>query len=298
MDMNVPNKVQKCAIFWVISVSVLLSIFIFFTRLSYFEMDAIMIWIFSCAMVLYQSRSKINYLSSTQRKITIGLGIFICIFSFLNIPLGFGNSPFSIGDFSILLSGLGIFVFGYLGIETFLVAVSIPFIAVIGFQLYGLFLVNEQVLSAPLLPYTVFFSTNLFKIVGIPVVTNNNLISFVSHTGDMITLSITPECTGIWSLGTFTIIALFILFSFREAVSLQGFFLLLIGYLGTYTGNIIRIVAIGYSGFLYGPTGAIENTHLYFGWIIFTIWMIIFWYYYFTRVLKINVFHNKSTKSE
>jgi exosortase/archaeosortase family protein len=90
----------------------------------------------------------------------------------------------------------------------------------------------------------------------------------------------------------------FILLSFREARSIKSAVLLVLGYLGTYLGNIIRIVTIGYSGFLYGPTGAIESTHLHFGWIIFTTWMLIFWYYYFTRVLKITIFSNKTTNNE
>jgi exosortase/archaeosortase family protein len=261
-------------------------------------MDALVIWVFSCIIILYQSHHKIKYLSSTRRKIIILIGIFICIFSFLNIPIGFGNPPYSIGEFSILLSGIGIILFGYLGFETFLLAVSIPFVAVIGFQIYEIFLVNEQVISQPLLPLTVLLSSSLFKIIGIPIVTKNNLISFVSQTGDSIHLLVTPECTGIWSLGTFTIITVFILLSFREARSIKSAVLLVLGYLGTYLGNIIRIVTIGYSGFLYGPTGAIESTHLHFGWIIFTTWMLIFWYYYFTRVLKITIFSNKTTNNE
>lgn len=298
LEPNTRYNAQKSALFWVGFVIITLLIFGIYTKVSYFKIDAFVIWVFSCIIILYQSRHKLNHLSSTQRKMTVALGIFVCMLSFLNIPLGFGNPPYSIGDFSILLSGIGIIVFGYLGFETFLLTVSIPLIAVIGFQLYEIFLVNEQVLSAPLLPVTVFLSSSLFNIVGIPVVTQDNLISFVSQTGDGIHLLITPECTGIWSLGTFTIIAVLILISFKASLSYGGLFLLLIGYLGTYLGNIIRIVTIGYSGFLYGPTGAMEKTHLHFGWIIFTAWMVIFWYYYFTRVLKIKFFSDKKNDIE
>jgi exosortase/archaeosortase family protein len=128
----------------------------------------------------------------------------------------------------------------------------------------------------------------LISFIGIPAETSQNLIHFISKTGDPIYLLITPECTGIWSLGTFTIITLLVLFSFPKAFSKGGLFLIFIGYVGTYAGNILRIGAIAYSGYLFGPTGAIEKTHLHFGWIFFLSWMILFWYIFFNKFLHLS----------
>jgi exosortase len=264
--------------------------------MSYFKIDALSIWIFSCIIILYQSRKSIQILSPEWGRNVIILGLLICVFSFLNIPLGLGNPPYSIGDFSIFLSGAGLVFFGFYRIRSYLLPVSIPCIAVIGFQVYELFLVHEQTLSAPLLPFTIFFASVLLSLLGIPATINGDLVYFISKTGAPIYLQITPECTGIWSLGTFTIMALLVLSTFPEALKNRRTFLLIgIGYLGTYAGNILRIGAIAMSGYLYGPTGAIESTHLYFGWIFFLCWMIVFWYYFFTRILGISFFKTKKS---
>jgi exosortase/archaeosortase family protein len=280
---------QTLAIVWIFTVFMGLLLYFIFSAMSYFKIDALSIWVFSCIIILYQSRNPIQKLSPAWGRNVILLGLAICVFSFLNIPLGFGNPPYSIGDFSIFLSGAGLVLFGLYRIKSYLFPVAIPFIAVMGFQIYELFMVHEQTLSAPLLPVTIFFSSIIFSILGIPAVITGDIVHFISKTGDPIYLQITPECTGIWSLGTFTIMALLVLFSFPEAFKKKGLFLLvLIGYLGTYAGNILRIGAIAMSGYLYGPTGAIENTHLYFGWIFFLCWMTVFWYYFFTRHLGIS----------
>ena len=287
---------KTLAIVWIITVFLGLLLSFVFSAMSYFKIDALSIWIFSCIIIFYQSHKPIQSLSPEWGRNVIILGLLLCVFSVLNIPLGFGNPPYSIGDFSILLSGVGLILFGLYRIKSYLFPVAIPFIAVVGFQFYDLFLVHEQTLSAPLLPFTIFLTTIILSILGIPAVIKGDIVYFMSKTGDPIYLQITPECTGIWSMGTFTIMAVLVLFSFPEALKKRGTFLLIgIGYLGTYIGNALRIGAIAMSGYLYGPTGAIEKTHLHFGWIFFLCWMVVFWYYFFTRILGIS-FYKKDKK--
>jgi exosortase/archaeosortase family protein len=289
---------KNLALIWIILVIIFLGSFFFLTKMSYFKIDAISIWVFSCIIIFYQSTKPVQKLSPEWGKYTIILGILISALSFLNIPLGLGNPPYSIGDFSIFLSGAGLVLFGLYRIKSYIIPVAIPFIAVMGFQIYELFLVHEQTLSAPLLPFTISLTSVVLSVLGIPATITGDLVYFISKTGDPIYLQITPECTGIWSLGTFTIMAILVLTSFPEALKKRGTFLLIaIGYLGTYLGNALRIGAIAMSGYLYGPKGAIENTHLYFGWIFFLCWMIAFWYYFFTRQLGISFFRNKQTEN-
>ena len=289
---------RTLAISWIILSLAAIGLFTLATRLSYFKFDAIVIWLFSCLIIFYLSTKPVRMVSPAWKPAVILVGFLVCVFSFVNIPLGFGNPPYSIGDFLILLSGIGLIVFGLFRFRSYLLPVAIPCIAVVGFQLYEIFLVNEQTLSAPLLPFTIFFGTNLLILLGIPVVINGDLVGFISKTGDPIYLQITPECTGIWSLGTFTIMVLLVLYTFPEALKKRSTYLMiLIGYLGTYAGNILRIGAIAMSGYLYGPTGAIENTHLYFGWIIFLCWMIVFWYIFFTKILGFSFFKTKKPEN-
>ncbi len=110
----------------------------------------------------------------------------------------------------------------------------------------------------------------------------------MSASGIPIYLQIGGDCTGIWSLGTFTIATIIVLIGFPQALSRKGAGYILIGYVGTYLANILRIYVISMSGYIYGPSGVMENVHIYIGWIIFTIWMVIFWYLFFIRYLKIS----------
>jgi exosortase/archaeosortase family protein len=181
-------------------------------------------------------------------------------------------------------------VFGLLNFRSLVLPVSIPFIAVIGFGIYELFIRNEDWITAPLIPFIVTLTISMLNLFGINALADRNFISFMSQTGDPVYLSIVSDCTGIWSLGTFTVTVIIVLSSFPKSISKKSILLIGIGYLGTFLANIVRILVISLSGYFYGPRGVIEQVHVHIGWIVFSLWLIIFWYYYFTRQVGIDFF--------
>jgi len=279
---------QKAAKIWVILAIAVLAIFFLVSSLTYSKVDAISIWILTCISMIYFSKKTQKYLEKRNQIIVVLAGIGVCIFSFLNIPLGLGNPPFSIGEFSLLLSGISIVVFGLLAFRTLIVPLLFPILAVLGFEFYELFIRNEDWLIAPLIPPTITLTTGIIRMMGIDADVNGNIISFLSISGETVRLAVVSDCTGIWSLGTFTVAAIIVLATFPEAISRKGGLLLLIGYIGTYASNIGRIAIISLSGYIYGPGGVIEQVHIHTGWILFTIWMVVFWYYFFTRHLGVS----------
>ena len=281
-------KPRRVAIISVILIIAALFVFFLFSAESYLKVDVLVIWAFASLAVLYQSGTVGKPLSKNIRIFVIILGILLCVLSFVNVPLGFGNPPYSIGDFSLLLSGIGLIVFGILRFDSFIVPITLPAIAVIGFQIYELFLRHQDWITAPLIPVTVTIAVTLLHLLGIPAISNDNTISFFSVDGAPIHLTIVPDCTGIWSLGTFTITVLIVVCNFPMARTKKAALLIGIGYIGTYIANHLRILLIGLSGYFYGPSGLIEDVHIHIGWIIFTLWMIIFWYYFFTRQLEFS----------
>jgi exosortase/archaeosortase family protein len=214
----------------------------------------------------------------------------MCILSFTSIPLGITNPPYTIGEFSLLLSGIGVVVFGLFNFRSLVLPVSIPFIAVMCFGAYELFIRNQNWITAPIIPFIVILTISLLNLLGIRAVSDGNIISFMSQTGGMIYLSIVSDCTGIWSLGTFTIAVIIVLSSFPQSISKKSMLLIGVGYLGSFCANIIRILVISLSGYYFGPSGVIEQVHVHIGWIVFSLWMVIFWYYYFTRQIGISFF--------
>jgi exosortase/archaeosortase family protein len=266
---------------------------IFIQKSSYMEIDAFGVWVLSCIAILYLSRKKTDRFSNTQQGIIIFIGILICIFSFVSIPLGITHSPFSIGELSILISGIGIILFGLLNFRSLVLPVSIPLIAVIGYGIYEIFIRNEEWITTPIIPYIVSLTISLLNFFGINAIADHNFISFLSQTGAPVYLSIVSDCTGIWSLGTFTVTVIIVLSSFPQSISKKSLLLIGVGYLGTFCANIARILIIALCGYYFGPSGVIEQVHVHIGWIVFSAWLITFWYYYFTRQIGISFFPKK-----
>ncbi|MBN1194604.1 MAG: exosortase/archaeosortase family protein [Methanomicrobiaceae archaeon] len=282
---------------WFLVVAVCLILFSLATSASYFKIDILSIWFLSCIGILYISRKAGDIMGQPERLRVAIAGLGIIAFSFLNIPLGFGNPPYSVGDFSILLSGVGIIVFGLLGYRSFLLPVSFPTFVVIGFQLYELLIRHQDWISAPLIPAVVFFSVLILNITGVTTQSNGNLISFIATTGDPITLAVVSDCAGIWSLGTFTAATAIVLWSFPQGWTRQGMAYIAMGYIGTYSANIMRVTIIAYLGYLFGPAGVIEDAHIHVGWVIFTAWMILFWFIFFTRVLGLSLLPSRAKRT-
>jgi exosortase len=275
-----------------VSISLCLILILFFPS-GYMELDGLAVWILSCLVIIYISRKQSPDLPDRQKKIIIFVGLLMCLTSLASIPLGITHPPFSIGEFILLISGIGVIFFALLGFRALIFPISIPFFAVIGFGLYELFLRNQDWLTAPLIPFIVALTVSILSIMGIHSTANGSLITFISQTGDPIYLSIVSDCTGIISLGTFTIATLIVLINFPKSITKKALFLIGIGYLGTFCSNLLRIVVIALCGYMFGPTGIIENVHVHIGWIIFSVWMVVFWYYFFSRQIGIRFFRKK-----
>ena len=273
----------------------LVACILFFQKSSYMEIDALGIWILSCLAILYLSRNATGKFSNSQQRFIIFTGILMCLMGIVSIPLGLTNPPYTIGEVSLLLSGIGVIVFGLLNFRSLVVPVSVPFVAVVGYGVYEIFVRNQEWITAPLIPYIVFITTSMLGLLGIKAIAQGNIISFLSHSGAPIYLAIVSDCTGIWSLGTFSIAVIIVLSSFPESITRKSILLIGIGYIGTFCANILRILLISLSGYFFGPTGIIEQVHIHIGWICFSLWMIIFWYYYFTRQIGISFTREKNT---
>lgn len=288
----------KIATIWTFFCIVTLIAYVLSQKSSYMEMDAFGMWVLSCLAILYLARKKTGQFSKNQQQIIVFVGILMCIFSFISIPIGITNPPWGIGELSLLLSGIGVILFGLLNFRSLVLPVSIPFIAVIGFGVYELFIRNEAWITAPLIPFIIILTIWLLNLFSIPSVVDGNIISFISKTGDPVYLAIVSDCTGIWSLGTFTISVIIVLSSFPQSISRKSMILIGIGYIGTFCANVIRILVISLSGYYFGPKGVIEQVHVHIGWIVFSLWMIIFWYYYFTRQIGISFLKKSDRNSE
>jgi len=175
--------------------------------------------------------------------------------------------------FLMLLSWLGIFTI------VFNRASIIPTIllAIYGFSLvfpiFAIRWLGEP--AAILVTNTVIAIT---RILGLPITSQGQVLHFTSVTGDVIATAVTPGCAGFTTIGVF--IALFTLMMLDIRLPLRkAWWIFLVGLVGTWLQNIIRIVVAVATGY-YWELGALEAIHFNIVYVIFPLWYALFAFIY------------------
>lgn len=279
----------KIAVCWFITTLVaLLAWFIYFPK-SLMTHMVLFIWVISGVVVLYRARKARGVvMPNNQRIFFLFTGVLVIILGFINqiADVIFWNPPYSLGEFAVLVSGLTIMFFAVLGYRSLLLPASFPLITLFIYQVFDLFQENIEWIASPLLGPTTWLSVIILNLIGINAsVSGEYVINFLTRDGQVMNIPIVIDCTGIWSLSAFTASVLLVAMISPKIFSRKGVLFLSVGYVGTYIANLVRITLICLSAYLYGYSGATIETHIHAGWIAFTIWMLIFWYMFFSRYL-------------
>ena len=269
--------IYKVAKIWFLGVMILLfAWFIIFPKGLVSHM-VLFIWIISGIAVLYRAKnSKSEGLSQKYRPFILLLGFFVCVFSFISVPMGFGNPPYSIAEFSIFLSGITLILFAYLEFKPLLLPSGFPLLTILGFQVYEIFKKNVEWIAEPMIAPTVNLTVLALNILGIDTHSEMNTIVLISRDGMIMNIPVVIDCTGIWSLGAFTASIVLVGIVLPNVFSKKGAPFILFGYIGTYLANILRVTLICISVYLYGYSGTTQLVHIHAGWIAFTICMVSF----------------------
>jgi len=249
---------------------------------------AVFIWLLTGLIVLYLARKKDfgKKLVDSEKYLFTGAGAFIIILSFFYIQIGLGNPPYSIDDFSVLLSGITIIFFTYMGRRRTLLTSAIPFIAIVAFQVYDKIRFDLEGTFSFLIPPVVYLSISVLRLLGVNAYAEETRIMFNTVQGQPMGVPIVFDCSGVESMSTFLLAAAVVFYFFREMPRNKKLAFLAVGIAGTYAANIMRVVIICLSGYYYGPEGAIELVHIHTGWILFAVWMFIFWYAFFLSYMR------------
>lgn len=201
------------------------------------------------------------------------------------------NFPFMLGGVALLV--LSIFLprsddflvflmlLGWLGIFTMIFsrAAVIPAILLV---IYGFSLVFPMLMlrwlgepSAILVLNTV---TPITQMLGLPITNQGQVLHFTSVNGDVISTTVSPDCAGYVTMGVF--IALFALMMLDIRLPLKrAWYVFLLGLVGTWLQNIVRIVVSVAAGY-YGGLDALETMHANIAYVIFPLWFALFAFIY------------------
>jgi exosortase/archaeosortase family protein len=286
----------RASLYWFIVNAILLAGGFFFFERSLFSDMAVFIGILAGIIVLYSAKKKKpEKMPSNKRALYIALGLMVAFSSFANELLAlagtdmhFWNPPYSIGEFTVLLSGLSVAYFAFLGYPALMLPAGFSAFVVIVYQIYDIYEKNLEWIAAPLLGPSTQLAVLVLNLLGINASGSNDyVISYIARDGIPAAVQIVIDCTGIWSLSAFTASVILVSLSFPKVFSRKGAMYLAVGYIGTYAANILRIVAICLSVYYERTSGFVPATHMHAGWVAFSGWMLIFWYFFFsTHLLK------------
>jgi len=247
---------------------------------------SLFIWVIAGIGAIYSAKNRINRgLTGKEIPVLYILGLTAAFFSFTCINVGFCNPPYNVGEFTMLLSSLSIIYFTYLRYRPIIIPSAFPLISVLGYQFFDVFQENIDILSQPFVGPTTGLTAFILRLLGLSVEVNGDIITFLSVDGALMPIRIVPDCTGIWSLGAYTASLILVGLIFPRILSQKSIPYIMVGYVGTYAANIIRVVLICLSAFFYGYSGATQIVHVHAGWVAFSSWMIFFWYVFFSRYL-------------
>jgi exosortase/archaeosortase family protein len=285
---NKKLEIDRCILAWAAISLISISVWFVLEGPSLTSHLAVIIWIVTAGTVVYlYSRKDLGgKLKEREQYALYAAGAFFCVFSFLFVPSGLGNAPYSIDDFSILLSGATLIFFSYMGHRRPLLASSVPIVGVIGFQILDKLTPMLEEVSAPLRYPVIQLTTGVLKLLGVEATGEANRVLFTTSQGYPVGVPIVFECTGVESMSTFLLAAAIVFYMFRDMPVKKKLAFLAVGIAGTYAANILRVVAICMSGYYYGVGGVMNITHVNAGWIAFSTWMFIFWYAFFRSYMR------------
>ncbi|MHA2053053.1 MAG: exosortase/archaeosortase family protein, partial [Candidatus Hodarchaeales archaeon] len=172
---------------------------------------------------------------------------------------------YHIASLPIFISGLILIMFNFTTLRTLLFPIA-----------FLIFLLPPplniiQIVGTALSIFSSQASYGITKFTGIPVELiisyNNPTIYLTTSFGQEISLIVDVACSGLYSLIGFSLFAAFLAYITRGSLKLKGV-MLLIGFPVIYSLNILRIVALIYIGYYFGPELALKVFHLLGGWIL------------------------------
>ena len=257
---------------WFLAVMLCLisSLVILHVGMSYFPF----VWMAVGVIVVYKARNENNLgLTSITKVLCILLGLYACIFA-LHAP------SFRMPEVSILLSGVSIVFFALLGFRPLILPSTVPIVV----SLASRAIRSSPEVFDPLVDLTfniVSFILGLF----IDVQPSGHTLVFTTMDGAVMRIAIDSSCSGMWSLGAFIIAMFLVLIAFPYILKRWVVFFSF-GFLCTYLLNIVRVTSVYLVGYYTGSYEYVETAHTHIGWILFTLWMVVFWYFFISMLLK------------
>jgi len=239
--------------------------------MSYFPF----VWMAVIVIIAYKAKKQpAQGLSLRMKSLWALFGVVLCSMA-LSLP------EFRMPEITLILSGLSVILFALLDYRSLIIPAAIPATVSLGSRFIRPML---EELITPLVQLTFIIVSSIFGLF-VPIQIHGVIISFAAVNGAVMNIGIDNSCSGIWSLGAFTLAMMLVLIIFPHITGkwLKYFG---VGFAVTYALNILRILLVCAVGYYTGNYDTVMFAHTHIGWILFTIWMIVFWYFFIFNFMK------------
>lgn len=204
-----------------------------------------------------------------------GVGIYGLVIAYnvhrylvVGVPKGEAEVGFGLIDMLAAFVSVCIAFYGFNGTRKhFILPTAYLSTLIVGYELE--FRLPEVTLLQNFLAGTITSALNLFNI---SASVNGSMVTF-NDTG--IILAIDRDCTGIKSILAYGSLAVLMVLDVTSTYARKAF-TTIIGFVGTFFVNILRLLTIFFTCHFFGLDAAL-TVHIYLGYLVFIVWVLIFW---------------------
>lgn len=202
-----------------------------------------------------------------SRKLEITLGVSIVAADYAeNVILG---SPIGLIDLILIFSALVITFFGLRTFKFFWVPAAYGLVLLLGYQIENI--TPNYVALQNWMAGVMASSMNLL---GVSASVSGHVVALNTGTNTLL-LSVEGDCTGIQGILAFGMLSTMALLDMKPKIS-RLIPLFAIGFAGAFMINILRLIVV-FLTFEFLGIDAGSTMHVYFGYLIFVVWVMIFW---------------------
>lgn len=202
-------------------------------------------------------------------EIVLGVAIVVALYTY-KISAG---AEFGILDFTILFSALALAFYGIKSFRLFWVPAAYGVVLLFGYQIENLTpnYVAMQDWMAGLM-------ASAMSAIGISSTVSGHTVILYSGAGPL-ALDVEGDCTGVQGILAFGLLSTMSVLDIKPKVS-RLIPIFAIGFLGAFLINIVRLFMV-FLTFEYLGVGAGNAVHVYAGYSLFIVWVLVFWSFAF-----------------
>lgn len=180
------------------------------------------------------------------------------------------GSTVGLVDFMVIFLASAVLVYGSKSLKSFWVPVVYGVVLLAGYQIEN-YLPNYVVLQ----DWLAEVMAGSMRALGIGAIVSGHLVSINLANGTPVALDIASDCTGLQGILAFGMLSTLALLDVKPRVS-RLIPVFVVGFLGAFLINIVRLIVVFITFEFFGVSAG-STMHVYFGYLIFIVWVLAFW---------------------